>query len=138
MSHLFRRICSAVVLAAFLPACSAFRSNTVPFTVTADPKDAEIYINGTAAGKGTAERAVLRDTNVQVLVRRDGCDPTSRTIGKHLSGIGVLDIIGGCLILIPFIGLATPGAYDLDEANISVMLTGCKTVASEEKGSPTK
>jgi hypothetical protein len=133
MSPLFRGVCSMITLVMFLPACSAFRSATVPFTVTAEPQDAEIYINGMPAGKGTASMAVQRNRNVQVMVRRDGCDSIQRSIGKHLSVTGVLDIVGGILILVPFVGLVTPGAFDLDEENIAVMMPNCKVLASQEK-----
>ena len=102
--------------------CSAFRSSTQTISVTTDQADAEIYINGTLAGKGTAHMPVKRNQNVLVLAKKDGYIPISRSIGKGFSTTGVLDLIGGFLIVIPFFGLMAPGAYSLDEENISIMM----------------
>ena len=135
MSLALRKTTTIIVLAAFLNACSAFKSSTQTVSVTADPRTADIYVNGNMAGKGTASQAVPRDQNAQIMVRNDGCDPVSRSIGKHISGTGILDIVGGVFFLIPFIGLATSGAYDLDETNISVALPGCKPLALKDNHS---
>lgn len=126
MSLILGKTVSILLVATFTAGCSTFKSHTQVFNVTADPPDAEIYINGAMAGTGSASRSVKRDENVQVMVRRDGCDTVQRSIGKHMNETAILDAVGGVLILLPLIGLATPGAYDLDETNISVMLPHCK------------
>jgi hypothetical protein len=102
--------------------CSAFRSSTQTITVTTDQPDTEIYVNGTMAGKGTANMAVKRNQNVSILAKKDGYIPVNRTIGKSLNTTGILDIVGGILILLPIFGLLAPGAYSLDEENITIMM----------------
>jgi len=118
--------CASVVGAALVvlqvTGCSAFKQATQVMSVTADPPDAEIYINGTMAGHGAASQPVKRNENVQIMVRKSGYETEQRSIGSHLSGTAVLDIVGGCFFLIPFIGLATDGARDLDQTNLAISL----------------
>ena len=74
-TNIFRRFVSGVTLITFafaVTGCSAFKSSTQVFTVTADPSDAEIYINGNRAGTGTASQSVKRNRDVQVMVKKAG------------------------------------------------------------------
>jgi PEGA domain len=116
-----RAIASALILLQ-LYGCSAFKASTEVVSVTADPPDAEVYINGNLAGHGSASQPVKRSENVQIMVRKGGFETEQRSIGTHMSTTGVLDIIGGVLFLVPFIGLATDGSRDLDQTNIAVTL----------------
>ncbi len=102
--------------------CSAFRSSTQSVSVTTDHPDAEIYINGMLAGRGVASMPVKRDENVQIMARKDGYIPMQKSIGHSLNTTGILDIIGGCLILVPFFGLLAAGSQSLDENHVSVMM----------------
>ncbi len=56
------------------------------------------------------------------MVKKDGYHPGMREVDTEMSMTGVLDIIGGCIFLLPFIGLAFPGARSLDQNNVSVLL----------------
>ncbi|OGW79688.1 MAG: hypothetical protein A2Z83_00455 [Omnitrophica bacterium GWA2_52_8] len=56
------------------------------------------------------------------MAKKDGYVTTQRAIGKSLNTTGVLDIIGGVLILIPLFGLLAPGAYSLDETNVQISM----------------
>lgn len=46
-----------------------------------------------------------------------------RTVGYGMSGLALLDIVGGVIFLLPLIGLATPGSSTLDEDSIHFTLT---------------
>lgn len=111
-------LCLSVVLSG----CSAFRSSTEVLTVTTDQPDTQIFINGTMAGQGTAQMPVKRNQTVSVMAKKDGYITVQRSIGKSLNTTGVLDIVGGVLILLPLFGLLAPGAYSLDETNINIMM----------------
>ncbi len=50
-----------------------------------------------------------------------------RTVGYGMSGLALLDIVGGVIFLLPLIGLATPGSSTLDEDSIHFTLT-CEEV----------
>lgn len=114
---------SMLVLVCFLTAnCSAFRSSTEIVSVTTDHPDSMIYVNGGMVGQGSTSASVKRNQNVQIMVKKDGYVTQQRTIGKSLNVTGILDIIGGVLVLLPIFGLLAPGAYSLDENNVTVLM----------------
>jgi len=98
--------------------CSCFRSGTQNFNVTVTPSDAQIYVNNAYKGTGNVKTRVPSDKPVTVRVTKEGYTPLSRMVEKKLSVTGVLDTIGGWLIIVPFIGLAFPGAYELENSNL--------------------
>lgn len=63
-----------------------------------------------------------RNRDVSIQCFKDGCAPYQRTIGNHFNETGALDAVGTCLFLVPAIGLFTPGAWSLDETDITVAL----------------
>jgi hypothetical protein len=56
------------------------------------------------------------------MAKKEGWIPVTRNIGTTMSTTGILDLIGGCIILIPFFGLLFPGAHELDENNVSLLM----------------
>ena len=117
-----KMICVLLSFLVMTSSCSAFRSSTQTMSITTDQSDAQIYVNGNMVGQGTASTAVKRNENVQIMVRKTGYVTVQRSIGKGLNTTGVLDIIGGVLILLPLFGLLAAGAYSLDETNVSVIM----------------
>jgi len=102
--------------------CSTVVPHKQKFTVTSSESDAKIYINGEYLGKGNVETRVTRNRDVSVLVKKDGFTPVTRNIGTDFSMTGILDIVGGCLILIPLLGLFFPGARSLEQTNVAIVL----------------
>ena len=80
------RILGSALILVHLVGCSAFKQATQVVSITADPPDAQIYINGSMAGQGSASGAVKRNENVQIMVRKTGYETVQRTIGSHFSG----------------------------------------------------
>ncbi len=115
----------SIILIICMTGCSALASNTQQFSVTASPDTARIMINGEFAGRGTATSQVKRDSAVSVQVSADNCETMYRAVGHHMSGLGVLDIVGGVFLLVPFFGLAAAGSRNLDEESIHFTLP-CK------------
>jgi hypothetical protein len=104
-----------------LTGCSAFRPSTQMVNVTCNPNDAILTVNGqryTPPVQITAKRN--RDLSIQCY--KDGYVPSQRTIGHHFNATGALDAVGTFLILVPGIGLFCPGAWSLDETDISMTL----------------
>ncbi len=97
--------------------CSLFVSSQQAFQVTTSEADADIFINGIYAGKGSANMRVRRDESVSVLARKEGFKPATDTVNPKMSMVGVLDIIGGAIFLVPFIGLASSGSRELGQSN---------------------
>ncbi len=102
--------------------CSAFAGSRQPFSVTATERDAQIYINGELAGTGSVKTTVRRDQGVSVMAKKEGYYPATRDIGTKMSSLGILDLVAGCCILLPLIGLAFPGSKELDQSNLSIIL----------------
>jgi hypothetical protein len=101
-------------------------------TVMATEPDARIFINGVPRGQGMVEVRVPRDQEVRILVEKDGFYPTSKSIGCGFSTTGILDLIGGCIILLPFFGLLAPGSRRLMEDNVIIPLEKIETAGDLE------
>lgn len=115
-------ICSLLITSLMFSGCSAFRSSTQMISVTTDQPDAQIYINGNMAGQGSATASVRRNENVQIMAKKTGYVTTQRAIGHGLNTTGILDIIGGVLILVPLFGLLAAGSHNIDENNVSITM----------------
>lgn len=102
--------------------CSTVVPDRQRFSVSASEPDAKIFINGNYLGQGDVQTQVPRDRDISVFVTKDGFISENRIIGNEFSLTGILDIIGGVIILVPFIGLFFPGARQLKQTNIVVVL----------------
>ena len=107
--------------------CSLAGSATQSVTIIPSHPRAQIIIDGVPKGTGVQSVELKRDRSHSVLAQ---CKDSSgvATVYRELSTTGVLDIIGGLLILVPFIGLFAPGAYSLSPENVSVAIpdaSGC-------------
>ena len=73
-------------------------------------------------GQGQVTTRVPRNENLSVMAEKEGFTPVTKNIGTELSTTGICDLIGGSFILIPFFGLLFPGAHQLKENNVSMVL----------------
>lgn len=109
-----------------LTGCSMFAPSTQQVTVTSSERDAQIFINGNMMGTGVASSSVKTNQDVSIMAKKDGFYPATRTIEPTLSTAGILDIIGGCIWLIPFFGLLASGSHKLDTNNITILMSPAK------------
>jgi hypothetical protein len=65
---------------------------------------------------------VPRNRDFSVRCHKDGYQIASKVVGHHLNETGILDIIGGIIILIPALGLLSPGAWSVDETAVTVQM----------------
>lgn len=103
------------------PGCSAFRASTQTVNVSCVPQDAIVTVNGVRV-TAPAQVVARRDRDLSVQAHKHGYAPYQRTVGHHLNGTGALDAVGTLLVLVPGIGLLTPGAWSLDETDVAVTL----------------
>ena len=101
--------------------CSLFAPRTQLLTVTISEDDAKIYINGNLEGQGIVQTVVPRNRDVGILVKKEGYETMSKTIGTTISGIGTIDMIFGWLI-IPLFGLLGPGFHKLETDNLTLLM----------------
>jgi hypothetical protein len=121
-AKIFFVILLVVSIAMIQTGCSMVAPSKQKFSVSATEPDAKVYINGEYVGSGNVQTRVNRNQSISIMVKKDGYYPATREIGTQMSMTGILDIIGGCIFILPFIGLAFPGARELDQSNISIIL----------------
>ena len=112
----------ALTLAAVMPiagGCSVFQPSTQRVTIVPSEPDAKVYVNNHPVGTGKTTLELQRNRTYAVSAR-SGQNMGSASIGRRVSGTGVLDIVGGCFFLIPFVGCFTPGFWELDKSIVSV------------------
>ena len=109
------------VLVIALTACSAFKPTFQEVRVTCNVPETILKINGDTLPCPTVAK-LRRDSKVSIEAYKDGYDRYSKQIDYHLSTAAKWDIVGTCLVFYPIIGLAFPGAWDLDQTDINVML----------------
>jgi len=103
-------------------ACSIFGGSSQALTVNSDPSGANVLINGALAGTTPLQHQVPRRGDLTVEVQKAGFKPQSRMTGRKLSSVGIVDVIGGALFLLPLLGLIAPGAWEQDPGAIAVTL----------------
>jgi hypothetical protein len=101
--------------------CSAFRAHNQTLNITCSPEDSILMVNGQRYSS-PAQIRVKRNRDVSLQCHKEGYVSYQRTIGHHLNGTGALDAVGTLLILVPCIGLFTPGAWSLDETDVGINL----------------
>ena len=109
------------VLVAASTGCSAFRSHMQTMNISCSPSDAILMVNGQRQSS-PAQVSVKRNRDVSLQCYKEGYAPYQRTIGHHFNETGVLDAVGTWLFLVPGIGLFTPGAWSLDETDVTISL----------------
>jgi len=65
---------------------------------------------------------VERKGDVLVEVREDGYEVGYRKSHRTLSSLGIADLIGGWLLLLPFLGLLAPAAWEHDPGAFGITL----------------
>jgi len=125
MRKKMRAVCSwglVVLFAISQSGCSVFAPPTQSLMITASEKDAEIFVNGHFEGTGEVKTRVARNENVAIMAKKKGFFPATRTIPTEMSTAGILDVIGGCIFIIPFIGLFYAGAHQLQISKVSMIM----------------
>jgi hypothetical protein len=125
-------------LAAVIPlagGCSAFQPRTQRVTIVPSDPTAQVYLNNDPVGTGRTTIDLDRNKTYAISARR-GSNMGTASIGRRVSGTGVLDIVGGCFFLVPFIGCFTPGFWELDKTIISVPVTPATPAVVATDGTP--
>lgn len=69
-----------------------------------------------------SEVSVRRDKKIQIEAYKAGYDKYSKLIDYHMSASAKWDVAGTVCWFFPVFGFLSPGAWDLDETEISVVL----------------
>jgi hypothetical protein len=126
MTQVISRIVAAVAVAA-LAGCSFSAPQTKTIQIIPSTQNADVFVDGNLIGTGT-QSVDLSTGKAHSVMAKCGESAATGLISRRLSGYGVADIIGGLLILVPFLGLTSDGAYTLTPDTLNVALTdssGC-------------
>jgi len=103
--------------------CSLFVPVDQSVTIRPSDPTAEILINGKSVGSGTVSTTLRRNKSHAVIAGTPSGKSGTAKIDPKISGAGVLDIAGGFLFLIPFLAAFGPGFFDLNQTDVSVILS---------------
>ncbi|MBA5871560.1 MAG: PEGA domain-containing protein, partial [Nitrospira sp. CR2.1] len=90
--------------------------------VNSEPPGADVMINGALAGTTPLQHQVSRRGDIAVTVHKAGYTPQTRVTSRKLSSVGIVDVIGGAVFLLPLLGLIAPGAWEQDPSTIGITL----------------
>ena len=125
--HLF-----CVFLLVILPGCSFFAPPTQSIFIDGSPADATVIVNGRKV-KVPITLEVPRNKNLTIVAHKPGFYTYKSTTGYSLSTIGIMDVIGCWLFLLPGAGLFAPGAWELMENSFYYTLVPEKTTVQSSK-----
>lgn len=122
------RAALAVSLAALLllgpPGCSLFVDSRQDITIEASDPAARLFVDGREVGTGRAVVPLRRNDTYAVRAELPDGRIARARISKGISTTGILDIVGGIFFLVPFIGIAAPGFWNLDPDYVFLSLSG--------------
>lgn len=101
--------------------CSIFVPPDQAITISATDPGATLLVDGRSYGPGSRAVKMSRNQN-HVVMAMAGTRTGTATVQPRLSSTGIMDIVGGLIWLVPFFGLATPGAWELDRDLVCVMV----------------
>ena len=124
----FRCVATLVAAVFTLSGCSLFvPSSYQPVAITTSDPTAQIYVDGNPVGVGTATTELKRNEGHAILAKTPDGRASTGVVGTRVSTTGILDIIGGCIILLPFLGALSPGFYTLDTDHVAIAIPPAPT-----------
>lgn len=119
----FARLSTTLVVCLCVCACSFFGPRMQTITISSEPEDADVIINGRPVGRTPLRQEVPRNEDLLIEIKKSGYQTEYRSSHRTVSTLGTLDIIGGWVILIPFVGLISPAAWEHDPGVFGFILS---------------
>ncbi|MDF0652276.1 MAG: hypothetical protein CV081_08670 [Nitrospira sp. LK265] len=116
-----RRAIASLALVTF-SGCSFFAPSKQTILVTSSPEGAKVLAGGQAVGQTPVQFEAHRGDNLLIEVQKTGYQTQYRTTSRTLSSVGILDVVGGCFLLLPLIGLLSSGAWKHDPDKYGIIL----------------
>ena len=121
----FNRTVSSVLVAVVLitpVGCSAFQPARQSVTVATTTSGATIKANGVTVGQSPVTFQAKRNQDLNLIATKPGYQDSVMQISRQTSPTFMLDAVGGWFFLFPWIGLLTPGAYELSNTQVEMSL----------------
>lgn len=109
----------AAAICVSISSCSFFVKPKQAVLVRASDPDATLQADGLYFGKGAAY-AYLTRGKTHIITAKTDTTSGAVVIDNRISVTGVLDIVGGCLWLVPFAGLLSEGAWTFDRDKVYI------------------
>ncbi|MEZ6036923.1 MAG: PEGA domain-containing protein [Planctomycetota bacterium] len=109
-------------ICALLSSCSLLAPSTQEVAFFSDPDGAQVYHGSTLIGTTPLSYPIPRGDRATIVFRLHGYETATRSIASNLGTVGVVDAFGGCLFLLPWLGLLSNGAYELSPTAIAVTM----------------
>ncbi len=123
------RSLAALLAAVQVSSCSLFvPSSYQPVAITTSDPTAQIYVDGNPVGVGMATAELRRDEGHAILAKTPDNRASTGVVGTRVSTTGILDIIGGCFFLLPFLGALSSGFYTLDTDHVAIAIPPAPTL----------
>jgi hypothetical protein len=104
--------------------CSTLKSSTQQINITCTPTEGvTLIVNGQKQKQCPIQMDVPRNQKLQIEAAKDNYLPYNKTVDHHLSTTAKLDMAGICVTFFSGFGLLAPGAWDLDETSIDIVLS---------------
>jgi PEGA domain len=113
---------SLAVVVCYTTGCSLFGPRSESIGVSSDPPGARVIASGKPVGTTPLHFEAQRGDNLLIEVQKPGYQTQYRTTSRKLSNLGVLDVVGGAIFLLPLVGLLSSAAWEHDPAEIGVTL----------------
>lgn len=113
-------VCLLLISTLALSGCSAFVPKTQTVKAACSEADATLQINGGLTYTGQAQLETRRDKVFSYACFKQGYYPAQKTVSYSISTTGIADFIGSMIFIIPIIGIFSPGAWDLDETDVTI------------------
>lgn len=101
--------------------CSTFQPDKQTLKINCNPQDIILKVDGDQHNC-PGEISVRRDKKIQIEAYKAGYDRYTKLIDYHLSTAAKWDAVGTVAWFFPVFGFLSPGAWDLDETEINVVL----------------
>ena len=126
-----RAATAVAVVASLLAGCSLLGPRGQTLTISTDPPGAQVFVNGVAVGTAPLRHRVRRREEVLLEVRKPGYETAYHTTHRTLSTLGIIDVAGGAVIFLPFLGLLSGAAWKHDPAVVGISLEPITAFRSE-------
>lgn len=113
---------SVIVATCYLAGCSLFGPRYETIGVSSDPPGAKVNVSGRPVGTTPVRFEVHRGENLLLEVQKPGYQTQYRSASRKLSTLGILDVVGGAMLLLPLIGLISSAAWEHDPAEFGITL----------------
>lgn len=123
------RVILLAVISCYMAGCSLFSPRSQSIGVSSDPPGARVIASGKPVGTTPLHFEAHRGENLLIEVQKSGYQTQYRTLSRRMNTIGIIDVVGGAIWLVPFFGLLSSGAYEHDPAEIGITLEPEQKVA---------